>query len=173
MKKGDDKWAGPYEILAVYPRACRLQLPEQVRIFPVFHASLLRPVDTDDEGRRTGLPGQATINENESRHLKGRTLERDDEVQEMVEKWEFEKILDCHDEDGLNYLIKWKHHAATWQPATDLKGNDAALLDFHARHPGKPGPPPGSRNRSPLHLRDHNQPLPRHRNLPAAVPAFV
>ncbi|KAI0992602.1 hypothetical protein K3495_g15583, partial [Podosphaera aphanis] len=42
MKKMDDKWAGPYKVISVYPRACRLELPKGIRIFPVFHVSLLR-----------------------------------------------------------------------------------------------------------------------------------
>ena len=68
MKKGDDKWAGPYRITEVYPRACRVQLSDHIRVFPVFHNHLLRRKDPED----TGLPGQVTINEAESRHIRGR-----------------------------------------------------------------------------------------------------
>ena len=53
MKKGDDKWAGPYRITEVYPRACRVQLPDRIRVFPVFHNHLLHRKDLKD----TGLPG--------------------------------------------------------------------------------------------------------------------
>ncbi|KAI0991647.1 hypothetical protein K3495_g16540, partial [Podosphaera aphanis] len=95
MKKIDDKWDGPYEVLEVYPRACRVKLPDGVRIFPVFHNNLLR---RQNESR--GLPGQDEINEAESRNIKGRVLEREDGTEEMVQKWEFEKLLDCHNEDG-------------------------------------------------------------------------
>ncbi|EFQ93460.1 hypothetical protein PTT_09178, partial [Pyrenophora teres f. teres 0-1] len=66
MKKGDDKVAGPFKILKVYPRACLVELPSTMKIFPVFHYSLLRPY-TDARG----LPGQDAINEAESRHLRG------------------------------------------------------------------------------------------------------
>ena len=136
MKKGDDKWTGPYKVLEVYPRACRVQLPDGVRIFPVFHNHLLRPKTTS-----AGLPGQAAINEAESRNIRGRILEREDGATEPVEKWEFDKLLDCHNEDGLHYLIKWRHHQATWQPADDLRGQDNVLLEFHRQNPDKPGPP--------------------------------
>ena len=64
MKKGDDKWAGPYPILKVYPRSCLVQLPDHMKIFPVFHNSLLRP-KTDGQG----LKGQDLINEAESRNI--------------------------------------------------------------------------------------------------------
>lgn len=136
MKKGDDKWAGPYKILEVYPRACALELPEGMRIFPVFHNSLLRP-----KSPGLGLPGQEQINEAESKNIKGRVLERDDETGEIVQKWYFDKLLDCHNEDGLHYLVKWRDHKPTWQPASDLKGQDDALIAFHKANPDKPGPP--------------------------------
>jgi hypothetical protein len=135
MKKGDDKWTGPYEVLEVYPRACRVQLLDGVRIFPVFHNHLLQPKTSS-----AGLAGQAAINEAESRNIRGRILEREDGTVEPVEKWEFEKLLDCHNEDGLHYLVKWRYHQATWQPADDLRGQDNVLLEFHQQNPDKPGP---------------------------------
>src|SRR6266478_355894 len=95
MKKGDDKWAGPYLVTEV-----------------------------------------------ESRNIRGRTLEREDGEAEPVEKWEFEKLLDCHNEASLHYLIKWQHHTPTWQPAKDLRGQNKIILDFHRKNPSKPDPPP-------------------------------
>jgi hypothetical protein len=58
MKKGDDKWAGPYHIIEVYPRACRVQLPDRIQVFPVFHNHLLRRKDpTERLGTSLYLPG--------------------------------------------------------------------------------------------------------------------
>jgi len=136
MKKGDDKWAGPYKVLKVYPRSCLVELPEGMKIFPVFHNSLLRPSPST-----AGLPGQDRINEAESKNIRGRILERDDDTGELVEKWLFEKLLDCRDNNGLQYLVKWKHYAPSWQPAADLKGQDEVILEFHRQNPTKPGPP--------------------------------
>ena len=75
----------------------------------MFHNYLLCHKDPKD----VGLPGQATINEIESRHIRGRVLEREDGEVEPVKKWEFEELLDCHNEDGLHYLVKWRHHTLT------------------------------------------------------------
>ena len=137
MKKGDNKMAGPFTITKVYPRACLLELPASMKIFPVFHNSLLKP----HNGSR-GLAGQQQINEAESRHLRRRVLEREDGTEELTERWEFDAILNCHnDYGGLQYLVKWKHHAPSWQPAADLKGQDNVVLEYHAANPGKPGPP--------------------------------
>ncbi|KAF2745771.1 hypothetical protein M011DRAFT_478562 [Sporormia fimetaria CBS 119925] len=108
-----------------------------MKIFPVFHNSLLLPKQSTD-----GLPGQKLINEAGSRRLRGRVLERDDDTQETVEQWTFETILDSHNDYGnLQYLVKWEHHRPTWQPATDLKGQDTAILKFHTDNPSKQGLP--------------------------------
>jgi hypothetical protein len=72
IKKEDNKWAGPYEITAVYPRACAFQLFETIKIFPVFYISLLLPLNPV-----SGLPGQKLINEAESRNTKKRILTRE------------------------------------------------------------------------------------------------
>ena len=101
MKKRDDKWAGPYPVLKVYLRSCLVKLPKGMKIFPVFHNSLLRP-----KSDAKGLPGQDRINEAESKNTRGRVLEREDGTEELVMKWEFESLLDCHNEDGLHYKVK-------------------------------------------------------------------
>ena len=139
MKKGDNKWADPWPIGEVYPLSCLVKVPEGMKIFPVFHTSLLRAKHSD-----TGLPGQKEINEAESRNIRGRILEREDSTEELVERWEFEAILDVHDEDrsaGLTYLVKWKHHRPSWQPQKDLDGQEEVLYNFHKAYPNKPGPP--------------------------------
>jgi hypothetical protein len=138
MKKGDDKWAGPFAITATYRRACALSLPPEYRVFPVFHHSLLQHAPASP-----GLHGQAEINAAESRNLRGRILSRNDETDEIEERWEFDNLLDSRRRGPrtLEYLVQWKYHAATWQPAIDLKGCDDALYAFHRAHPAKPGPP--------------------------------
>jgi hypothetical protein len=101
MKKEDDKWAGSYEIIAVYPRACALQLSETMKIFPVFHTSLfllLNPVP--------GLPGQKFINETESRNTKERILTRENGKKKEEKIWKFDEILDVHNQNEHHYCIQ-------------------------------------------------------------------
>ena len=88
MKKGDDKQVGPFPITKIYKRSYVVELPDTIKIFPVFHYNLVYPYI------RGGLPGQKQINEAESRNIRGRVLERDDDITEIVEKQEFEGILD-------------------------------------------------------------------------------
>ncbi|KAI0999887.1 hypothetical protein K3495_g8310 [Podosphaera aphanis] len=109
-----------------------------MKIFPVFHTSLLRRKNPFD----VGLVGQSFINKEESRNIRGQILERSDGEAE-VEKWEFDDILDSHDELGpgnITYKVKWKHQEPTWQVATDLRGQDTAIMKFHHKYPEKPGP---------------------------------
>jgi hypothetical protein len=100
MKKGDNKWTGFYAITAVYPKACAVKLLNSMRIFSVFHNSLLRPAEL-----QLALPGQNLINDAKSRYVKGRIFIRKNGEEEIVEKWEFDLILNTHNEDEHYYLI--------------------------------------------------------------------
>jgi hypothetical protein len=70
-----------------------------MRIFPVFHNSLLRPAKL-----QLALSGQDLINDLKSRYIKGRILTKEDE-KKIVKKWKFDSILNTHNEDGHHYLI--------------------------------------------------------------------
>jgi len=54
----------------------------------------------------------------------------------IINKWEFEKILDIHNEQmnkhGLIYCIKWKYYnEKTWEFKKSLKGCKRALFKFY------------------------------------------
>jgi hypothetical protein len=100
MKKGDNKWTGPYAVIAVYSKACAVKFPNLMRIFPVFHNSLLRSAKL-----QLALSGQNLINDAKLRYIKGRILIRKDGKEEIVEKWEFDSILNIYNEDEHHYLI--------------------------------------------------------------------
>jgi hypothetical protein len=77
-----------------------VKFPDSMRIFPVFHNSLLRFAEF-----QLALPGQNLINDAKSRYVKGRIFIKKDEEKEIVEKWAFDLILNTHNEDGYYYLI--------------------------------------------------------------------
>jgi RNase H-like domain found in reverse transcriptase/Reverse transcriptase (RNA-dependent DNA polymerase)/Integrase zinc binding domain/Chromo (CHRromatin Organisation MOdifier) domain len=137
-KKWDDKWDGPFPVLKVYRGAVVVDLPDYIRVNKSFHTSKVRLWFPET------LAGQERINAEERRNVAGRIAERDDDGN-IEDRWEFEKILDVHDEDkeaGLTYLIKWKYHdEATWQPEEDLKSCERAVRAYHEQNTGKPGPP--------------------------------
>jgi hypothetical protein len=138
-RKWDDNWDGPFPILAVYKGAVVIDLPDHIRVNKSFHTSKVRLWQPEQ------IPGQAQLNAAERRNIAGRIAQRDDDGN-IEDRWQFERILDVHDEDiqehGLTYQIKWKYHdEPTWEPEECLKGCDRALLQFHELNPEKPGPP--------------------------------
>ena len=93
IKKGDDRWDGPFQVTEVYSSgcACCLKLPPAWRLYPVFHIGLLR-----HKSSSKGLVGQADINAAEKRHVHKQILECENGIIEPVEKWEFVDLLDVY-----------------------------------------------------------------------------
>ena len=115
-KKLTPRWIGPYTIEEVIsPTAYKLQLPDTLRIHPVFHISLLKPYQTDDEFEREQQPPPPVTIDNQ-------------------EEYEVEEILDTKTIQGKrHFLIKWKGyplHEATWEPESNLKHCGEMLKEF-------------------------------------------
>ena len=108
-KKLDQVKVGPFLISEVRgPVNYKLQLPDDARIHPVFHISLLEPADPE-------TPLQTSF------HFQ---VEEDDE-------FEVEKILK---QDGQQYLVKWKGYPPsenTWEPKEHLMNCQMLLRHFH------------------------------------------
>ncbi|KAJ3474501.1 hypothetical protein NLI96_g12422 [Meripilus lineatus] len=108
------RYDGPYKVLRMYPDASvyTLDLPSTMRIFPTFHASLLKPFKPNDDSL---FPGRA--------HPKlGPIITENGE-----EEWEVEEIIDRRRRSvGYQYLVRWKG----WGPDTDswLPGREVEEL---------------------------------------------
>lgn len=102
------RYDGPYKILRAHPEASvyTLDLPDTMRIFPTFHASLLKPYIANDSSqfpsRRLPEPGPIV-------------------TADGVEEWEVEELLDKRRRGrGYQYLVRWKGYgpgAGSWIPA--------------------------------------------------------
>ena len=139
MAKLAPRFEGPFEVTKASSHAVTLKLPANMKIFPTFHVSRVRP--HRKEGKE-GLPGQEEA-EGHVRANEGRVVTRTDEGDDVVE-WRFERILDYGKASNgrWQYLVKWLgHDQPTWQPATDLRGCDDQIWEFHDAHPELPGPP--------------------------------
>jgi deoxyuridine 5'-triphosphate nucleotidohydrolase len=119
-KKLQQRFIGPYRIsLVVSPVAYKLELPQTLKIHPVFHVSLLRPYHPPDQvpHRQISPPPPPVIVGNE-------------------EEYEVEKILDKRTRRRqLQYLVKWKgyeEYDATWEPVCNLTHAPDAIKDFEA-----------------------------------------
>ena len=122
---------GPFKVTSVLgPVTFALALPPTWKIHPVFHASYLSPYRTTEANGPTPPPPLPDLVNNE-------------------EQWEVDKIVDSHRyRNQLQYLVHWKGYSDaddTWEPMGNVQGTaDAAIADFHKRHPQALRPHPTS-----------------------------
>ena len=127
-KKFDYRRLGLYKILEVIREsklAFKLELPHQMKIHPVFHASLLHPY------RPNTIPG--------------RTQPPPPHVEiEGHEEYEVKEILDSRiRRNRLEYYIDWEGYLPserTWEPAEDVRNAATAVKDFHTRNSHRASP---------------------------------
>ena len=99
---------GPFKVIWASPTNCRLELPLQMRIHPVFHNSLLKPyTETSAHGPNLTRPPLEIIGGEEGHY-------------------EIEKILQAcptRNKKSTQYLVKWKGYPDSensWLPAKEL-----------------------------------------------------
>ena len=125
-KKLDHKQIGPYEVIQkVGPTSYKLRLPENIKIHPVFHSTLLK-MHTNDP-----LPGQQV--------LPPPPVEIEGE-----QEWEVEEILDSRWYYGrLQYKAKWAGYEAgdnTWYNADSFENSPELVTTYHEKYPDRPKP---------------------------------
>lgn len=124
-KKLDDKWYGPYTIIAkVSKNAYKLQLPASWHVHPVFNVSLLRRVVPDAiTGRVAPPPPEPTVVNGEDEYYVEKVLNS---------KYVGKKLM---------LLVKWKGYTRennTWEPE-DSVGDTVQARDYFRANPDAPG----------------------------------
>jgi len=112
---------GPFKVLWASPTNCKLELPAQMRIHPVFHNSLLKPYkETTAHGPNFARPPPEIVGGEEGHY-------------------EIERILtSCptRNRKSTQYLVKWKGYPNSensWLPAKELQSARELLKQFHDR----------------------------------------
>jgi len=112
---------GPFKVLWASPTNCKLELPPQMRIHPVFHNSLLKPYkETIAHGPNFACPPPEIVGGEEGHY-------------------EIERILTSHptrNRKSTQYLVKWKGYLDSensWLPTKELQSARKLLKQFHDR----------------------------------------
>jgi hypothetical protein len=126
--KLDFKLIRTYTILEkIGLRAYKLDLPPSVKIYPVFHLSLLEPT----ENRNQPIPG----------HIQPPPPPV---IMDNEEEWEVEEILDSrYHRNHLQYRVKWTgfyDQDKMWYPASNFNNSPEVIACFHESYPQKPAP---------------------------------
>ena len=121
-RKMGQKYMGPFRITArINEVAFRLDLPNSIRVHPVFHCSLLKPhVENTFPGRHPPPPPPVRLQDQE--------------------EYTVAKILNSRFHRGrLQYLVGWKGYSPednSWEPEENVHA-PRLVKAFHQRHPKK------------------------------------
>ncbi|KAL1979106.1 hypothetical protein VTN96DRAFT_6844 [Rasamsonia emersonii] len=118
--------AGPYQIVEKVGHSFKLDLPDSIRVHPVFSPEKLRRAASTEPLRGQIPDEQPPIKVNGQ------------------DEWEVEQILAVRLRYGkLQYRVKWVGHDddPKWYPAGLFKNAPTRIRDFHLEYPEAPGPP--------------------------------
>jgi len=127
-RKLDYRQLGPYKILQIVGEsklAFKLELPPQMKIHPVFHASLLHPHRANTiQGRTQPPPPHIEI----------------DGHDEYIVK----EVLDSRiRRNKLEYYIDWEGYLPSersWEPVENVEHANETVNDFHTKYPNRASP---------------------------------
>jgi hypothetical protein len=102
------RWYGPFNVIWATSTNCKLKLPPQMWIHPIFHNTLLKPyIRTPAHGPNFARPPSEIIGGEEGHY----------EIEKILQEWP------TRNKKSTQYLIKWKGYLDSenfWLPAKEL-----------------------------------------------------
>jgi len=118
---------GPFKVLWASLTNCKLALPPQMRIHPVFHNLLLKPyVETSAHGPNFAWPPPEIVGEEEGHYKIKKILQ----------------LQPTRNKRSTEYLVHWKGYTnadRTWVPAKELTHAKELVQEFLSRQKSKEG----------------------------------
>jgi hypothetical protein len=138
-------YIGPFKVIKTYPDIddYKLELPKHLKVYPVFHVSLLRPYYTNDDkhfpSRKHARPPPVAPLEDQESDLY--------EVAAIVDS-RFDRRSKKH-----SYRVRWKGYPPsedTWEPSSSLTapGVQDLIQEYHRHFSVSATPPPPKRRRT-------------------------
>ena len=123
----------PFQVLhPVSSQAYRLELPKQLRIYDVFHVSLL-----EQNTIRKGWVDEKIVKQLE---FEAGSDNEEYEMEGICDSAVYARELEAGHLSGLYYLAFWKSYPedkSTWQPASAVKYLRKLVSIFHKNYPNK------------------------------------
>lgn len=125
-KKLSEKWYGPVKVIERYEESWKLDLPNNIRVHPIFHSNSLRKyLNNPLTGQRRPEPAPIQVLPDE-------------------EEWELEKIIGVR-MNGRKLECRFKFVGAdddyNWYSCSDAMTAPYLDKDFNLNYPNAPGPP--------------------------------
>jgi hypothetical protein len=118
---------GPFKVIWATLTNCKIELPLQMQIHPVFHNSLLKPyLETSTHGPNFTWPPPEIIGGEEGHY----------EIEEILQE------RPTRNKKSTQYLVKWKGYPDSknsWLPAKELTHAKDVLHKFKSKHTSKEG----------------------------------
>lgn len=129
------KWIGPFRVAQVMAngRACKLALPKEMRIHPVFHVSLLKPFRRDPDPERVQPPPAPVLLDGSPEYFVDRILDHRPKARRAEGK------------QSRQFHIRWRGYDPShdsWEPEEEVENTEAyaRYIKEHGLTPRVPDP---------------------------------
>ena len=116
-------YIGPFKVMETYSNAYKLELPEHIRVHPIFHVSQLKLYRAPTDTTRRSQPPEVVIS-------------TDGHEEYFVDEIVNHRVRKRGRRITKEYLVFWEGfpaHEATWEPEANLQNAPEKLAEYYGR----------------------------------------